>query len=200
MTLDLDEAKINRNEVQLWLEWTLATTGGMHFGFLLAIPLINLLDLGFSRILIPLIAGILIGFSQWLVLRRYLTVHSDWILAGGAAWAAGYALGLLIIQNLSSTVVGEISAYFLFGAIVAIIQWQMLRREIPSLFSWVVVNSLGWAIGLWASQVVLSMFFHDPVIEPVVSTSVVAGTSGLVAGAITGIALVLIARHPDKME
>jgi hypothetical protein len=44
------------------------------------------------------------------------------------------------------------------------------------------------------------MFFHDPVIEPVVSTSVVAGTSGLVAGAITGIALVLIARHPDKME
>jgi hypothetical protein len=26
MALDLDEAKIKRNEFRLWLEWTLATT------------------------------------------------------------------------------------------------------------------------------------------------------------------------------
>ncbi|HSM72967.1 MAG TPA: hypothetical protein VK851_15630 [Anaerolineales bacterium] len=200
MTLDLDETKIKRNVFQLWSEWTLATAGGMLFGFLLSIPLVNLFDLGFSRVLVPLIAGILIGFSQWLVLRRYLTTHSDWILAGGAAWAAGYAFGLLIIQNLSSTAIGEIIAYLLFGAIVGVIQWQMLRREIPSLLAWVAINSLGWAAGLWTSQFVLDLFFNTPVIEPVVSTSVIAGTSGLVAGAITGLALVWIAREPDTVE
>jgi len=199
MTIDLDEAKIERNEFGLWLGWTLATAGGMLVGFLLTLPVVNILDLGFARIIVPLLAGVLIGFSQWIVLRYYLTTSSDWILAGGAAWAAGYALGLLIIQNLSNTIFGGIGAYLLFGAIVALIQWQMLQREIPSLLGWVLINMGGWAAGLWASQVVLNLFFTKPVIAPAVSTTVIAGTSGLVAGAITGVALIWIARKPEKV-
>lgn len=197
MTIDLDEAKVERNEFGLWLGWTLATAGGMLFGFLLTIPLVNLLDLGFARIIVPILAGILIGFSQWIVLRQYLTTSSDWILAGGGGWAVGYALGLLLIENLSSTVFSGIAAYLLFGVIVALVQWQDLRREIPSKLTWVVANSLGWAVGLWASQAALELFFNDPVIPPAVSTSVIAVTSGLVAGAITGIALIWIARRPE---
>jgi len=171
----------------------------MLVGFLLTLPVVNILDLGFARIIVPLLAGVLIGFSQWIVLRYYLTTSSDWILAGGAAWAAGYALGLLIIQNLSNTIFGGIGAYLLFGAIVALIQWQMLQREIPSLLGWVLINMGGWAAGLWASQVVLNLFFTKPVIAPAVSTTVIAGTSGLVAGAITGVALIWIARKPEKV-
>jgi hypothetical protein len=200
MTIDLDEAKIERNEFGLWLGWTLATTGGMLIGFLLTIPLVNLLDLGFARVLVPIVVGILIGFSQWTVLRRYLTTSADWVLAGGTAWAVGYALGLLLIQNLSGTFLGGISAYIIFGAIVALVQWPMLRREIPSLLTWIVVNILGWAAGLWASQAALELLFNEPVIEPVLSTAVIAASSGLVAGGITGVALVLIARQPERAE
>lgn len=197
MTLDLDEAKVERNEFGLWLGWTLATAGGMLFGFLLTIPLVNVLDLGFARIIVPILAGILIGFSQWVILRQYLVTSSDWVLAGGAGWAAGYALGLLLIESLSGTFLAGIAAYFLFGIIVALVQWQELRREIPSKLTWVVANSLGWAAGLWASQAALELFFNDPVIAPVVSTTVIAVTSGLVAGAITGMALIWIAGRPE---
>lgn len=200
MTIDLDEAKVERNEFGLWLGWTLATAGGMLVGFLLTIPLVNVLDLGFARLIVPLVAGILIGYSQWIVLRQYLISSSDWFLAGGTAWAAGYALGLLLIQNLSSTFLGGIVAYLLFGIIVALVQWPVLRREIPSTLTWIVVSALGWAAGLWASQLALNLFFHDPVIEPAVSTIVIAVTSGLVAGAITGVALVWIVRQPEKLE
>lgn len=200
MTIDLDEAKIERNEFGLWLGWTLATTGGMLIGFLLTIPLVNLLDLGFARVLVPIVVGILIGFSQWTVLRRYLTTSADWVLAGGTAWAVGYALGLLLIQNLSGTFLGGISAYIIFGAIVALVQWPMLRREIPSLLIWVVVNILGWAAGLWASQAALELLFNEPVIEPVLGIAVIAASSGLVAGGITGVALILIARQPERAE
>jgi len=200
MTIDLDEAKVERSEFGLWLGWTLATAGGMLLGFLLTIPLVNLLDLGFARVLVPIIAGALIGFSQWIVLRRYLTTSADWVLAGGTGWAAGYALGLLLVQNLPSTVFGGTAAYLLFGAIVAIVQWQVLRREIPNALTWIVVNALGWAAGLWASQIALNVFFRDSVIEPVGSTLVIAGVSGLVAGAITGVALIWIARQPEKLQ
>src|SRR3990172_7827981 len=122
MTIDLDEAKVERNEFGLWLEWTLATAGGMLIGFLLTIPLVNLLDLGFARVIVPILTGLLIGFTQWIVLRRYLTTSADWVLAGGTAWAVGYAFGLLLIQSLSGTFLGGIAAYLLFGAIVALVQ------------------------------------------------------------------------------
>lgn len=199
MTIDLDEAKIKHNEFELWLGWTLATTGGMLIGFLLTIPLVNLLDIGFARILIPIFAGIFIGFSQWIVLRRYLTTSTDWVLAGGTGWAVGYAFGLLLIQNLSSTFLGGIFAYLLFGIVVALVQWPVLRREIPSVLTWVVVNAIGWASGLWASQAALALIFQEPVIAPALSTAMIAGTSGLVAGVITGLALVWIARQPERI-
>jgi hypothetical protein len=198
MTIDLDEAKVERNEFGMWLEWTLATAGGMLIGFLVTIPLVNLLDLGFARVIVPILAGLLIGFAQWIVLKRYLTTSADWVLAGGTAWAVGYALGLLLIQNLSGTILGGIAAYLLFGAIVALVQWPMLRREIPSALTWLAVNTLAWAAGLWASQAILSLFFKEPVIEPAVSTAIIATTSGLVAGGITGLALIWIARQPEK--
>jgi hypothetical protein len=172
----------------------------MLLGFLPTIPLVNVLDLGFARLIVPILAGILIGFSQWIVLRQYLTSSSEWFLSGGTAWAVGYALGLSLIQNLDSTFLGGILAYILFGTIVALVQWPVLRREIPSSLTWIVVSALGWAAGLWASQLALNLFSNDPVIEPALSTIVIAVTSGLVAGAITGVALVWIVRQPEKLE
>jgi len=197
MTIDIDEAKVERSEIGLWLGWTLATAGGMLLGFLPTILVVNVFDLGLAQIIVPVLAGTIIGFSQWIVLRRYVTATSDWILAGGTSWAVGYVLGLLLIQTLPSTIFIGIIGYPLFGLIVALVQWPVLRREIPNIVVWIVASSLGWAAGFWASQAVLSLFFTGQLIEPAVSTTVIAVTSGLVAGAITGVALVWIVRKPE---
>jgi hypothetical protein len=197
MTLDIDEVKVERNEFGLWLGWTLATAGGMLLGFLPTIPLVNLLDLGFAQIAVPVLAGTVIGFAQWIVLRRYVTASSDWILAGGTSWAAGYVLGLLLIQTLPSSIFIEVVGYLLFGVIVALVQWPVLRREIPNILVWILASAVGWAAGFWASQAVISLFFTGGLIEPAVSTTVIAVTSGLVAGAITGVALIWIVRKPE---
>jgi hypothetical protein len=200
MSVDIDEAKVERNEFGLWIGWTLATAGGMLLGFLSAIPLVNLLNLGLAQIIVPVLAGTIIGFSQWIVLRRYLTANSNWILSEGTVWAAGYALGLFFIQNLPSAVFGGITGYLLFGVIVALVQWPILREEIPNILVWVLASALGWALGYWAGGAVLSLFFHGSLIEPALSTTVIAGTSGLIAGGITGIALIWIVRQPDRRD
>ncbi|HET9912406.1 MAG TPA: hypothetical protein VFQ13_10980 [Anaerolineales bacterium] len=197
MTIDIDEARVKHSEGGLWLGWMLATAGGMLVGFLFAIPLVNLLDLVIAQIAVPVLAGAAVGFAQWIVLRRYVTASSNWELVDGTSWAAGYILGLLLIQMLPSTIFIEFIGYLLFGVIVALVQWPVLRREIPNLFVWIVASSLGWAAGFWASEAVLSFLFHDPLIEPVISTIVIAVTSGLVAGIITGAALVWIVRKPE---
>jgi len=196
MTIDIDEVKVERNELGLWLGWTLATAGGMLLGFLPTILLVNVLNLGLAQIAVPVLAGTVIGFAQWLVLRRYVTASTQWDWTDGISWAAGYILGLLLIQMLPSTVFVVFLGYFLFGVIVALVQWPVLRREIPQVVTWLAASALAWAVGYWVSQAVLSLF-TDPLIDPVVGTAVIAVTSGLVAGAITGVALIWIVRKPE---
>jgi hypothetical protein len=199
MSIDINEAKVARNEIGMWLEWTLATALGMLLGFLPSIVLVNLFDLPIARIVVPLWAGFLVGLAQWVVLRKYVNDVTDWVLAAGASWAVGYALGLLIMNGLTDTGLDAFIGYVLFGAIVALVQWPILRREIPHVWMWILANVIGWTAGFYLSQFSLELFFHQPVINPVASTSVLSGVSGLVAGAITGIALVLIVRQPERV-
>jgi hypothetical protein len=198
MSVDINETKVASNEFGMWLEWTLATALGMLLGFLPSLVLVNLLDLAFARIIVPLWAGFLIGLAQWVVLRKYLNDSSDWVLAAGASWAVGFALGLLIMNGLTGTGLDSFFGYVLFGIIVAVVQWPILRREIPNVWMWILANVIGWTLGFYASEFALDLFFNDPAIDPLASTSVLSGVSGLVAGAITGLALIWIVRQPER--
>jgi len=199
MTIDINESKVARNEFGMWLEWTLATAFGMLLGFLPSLVLVNVMDLALARFIVPLFAGFLVGLAQWVVLRKYVNEVSDWILAAGASWAIGYALGLFLINGLTGTGLDGFISYILFGIIVALVQWPILRREIPNVWMWVLANVVGWTAGFFLSQVSLDLFFDGPAIDPVASTSVISGVSGLVAGAITGIALIWIVRQPERV-
>lgn len=57
MSLNIDEVKLNRNEVGLWLDWTAATIAGMLLGLLPFALLVDFVDLLFARIVIPLWTG-----------------------------------------------------------------------------------------------------------------------------------------------
>jgi hypothetical protein len=197
MTIDISEAKVRRNEFGLWLGWTLATALGMLVGHLPLVPLVDNLEVGLVRVIAPLFAGLLVGFAQWLVLRQYLTRSSDWVLAGGASWAAAYVIGLFIVQSLSGSSLIGLIAYLLFGLIVALIQWPVLRREIPNIWSWILANLIGWTLGFFASQTIVSLMFGPDFYNQGLLTAISTGVSGLVAGAITGLALVWIVRQPE---
>lgn len=199
MTIDINETKVANNEFGMWLEWTLATALGMLLGFLPSLILVNILDLALARLIVPLWAGFLIGLAQWVVLRKYVNEASDWVLAAGASWAVGFAMGLLIMNGLTNTGLDGFFGYVLFGIIVAVVQWPVLRREIPNVWIWILANVVGWTAGFYLSQLSLDLLFNGPTIDPVASTSVLSGVSGLIAGAITGVALVLIVRQPERI-
>jgi hypothetical protein len=198
MTIDIDETKVRRNEFGLWLGWTLATTAGMLFGLLPFMLLVEDLDLWLARILVPLWAGFLVGVFQWLVLKNYLTHSVDWILHGGAGWALGYALGLVVIQIFAENRLGALIGYILFGIIIGLIQWPVLRREIPNVIPWVLASVAGWALGSYASQAVLNAFVTGDQISQALSSAVISAVTGLMAGAITGAVLVWIVRKPER--
>jgi hypothetical protein len=199
VTIDIDEAKVRRSGLTLWFAWTLATAAGMLLAFVPLALVIPNLDLRLGRVLLPLLAGFLVGFLQWLVLRPYLTRSVDWVMSGGAGWALGFALGLLVIESLGSNPLGALLGYLLFGLIVAGFQWPVLRREIPNAWTWVIASSVGWAAGAFLCQVLLTGLVTPEAMSPLLNSTVTAGLTGLVAGGITGLALVWIVRRPDRV-
>jgi hypothetical protein len=198
MAIDLDESKIERHEFRLWLGWTLATAIGMILGFLPSILLVDTMPLLLARILVPLLAGFLIGFAQWIVLRYYVTSSHDWILTAGAGWALGYVIGLTIVQFFARIGIGAWIGYILFGIIIALAQWPILRREVPHLLTWVLANVVGWTLGFILSNAILNALFNGPRANLTLVATVGPGLSGLISGAIIGLALVLIVRQPEQ--
>jgi len=77
MTIVIDETKVKPNEFGLWLAWTLATALGMLIGYLPLAFLVGSLDLGFARVIVPIISGIFLGLAQWLLLGPYVSRSYD---------------------------------------------------------------------------------------------------------------------------
>jgi hypothetical protein len=200
MTIDIDETKVKRNEFGLWLAWTLATALGMLIGYLSLALVVGSLDLGLVRVIVPIITGTLLGLAQWLVLRPYITKSYDWILNHAAGWVAGFTLGLFIVQLLSKTLLGTLAGYISFGVIVALFQYPVLRREIPHLANWVLANVIGWTLGASLSRLAAGFFFQNALPTTFTSVLVSVGITGLIAGAITALALIWIVRQPDRLR
>jgi hypothetical protein len=200
MTIDLSERKIKRNEFVLWLAWTFATALGMLVGYLPLAFLVGSIDLGIVRVIVPIITGLLLGLAQWLVLRPYVTKSRDWILYHAVGWVVGYTLGLFVVQLLSKTPVGMLLGFICFGAIVALFQFPILRREIPHIGVWILANIIGWTLGAYLSQLAAAIFFKNTLPTTFTSVMVFVGITGLVAGAVTGLALIWLVRKPDRLE
>jgi hypothetical protein len=199
MTIDINEAKVKGNEIGLWLAWTLATALGMLIGYLPLALLVSSLDLGIVRVFVPIISGIFLGLAQWLVLRPYISKSYDWILNHVVGWVVGYTLGLYVVQLLAKTPLGMLVGFISFGVIVALFQYPALRREIPHLATWILANVIGWTLGAYLSLLAAGVLFQNKVPTTFTSVLVSVGITGLVAGAITGLALIWIVRKPDRL-
>ena len=198
-TIDIDESKVKRNEFGLWLAWTLATALGMLIGYLPLALLVGSLDLGFARVIVPIITGLLLGLAQWLALRPYVSKSSAWVFNHATGWVIGFTLGLFVIQLLSKTPFGMLVGFISFGVIVALFQYPVLRREIPHLSTWILANVIGWTLGAYLSQLAAGVFFQNVLPTTFTSVLVSVGITGLVAGAFTALALIWIVRQPDRL-
>lgn len=147
----------------LWLQWLAVTAlGWLLGGVLLPEPA-------------SVIAGLVIGVLQWVVLRQRLPQAGWWILASAAGWAGGWAT----VIALAPLGPGILTATVL-GAAMGTTQWILLQRHFYRAGWWIVVSALGWTAGL--------ALLTGPLLV------------GAVAGAVTGIALELLMRYPALMK
>jgi hypothetical protein len=166
----------------LW--WVLAFLGFPLGGFL-ALVLVGSMEGVVSGALGGALAGAVIGAAQWLVLRRYLRVGPEWILATALGVAIGDALGALLTG--AGTGIGALLITGLAtGIAVGLLQWWLLRGRLLRARLWPPVVAIAWSLGwmvTWAFGIDVERGYF------------VFGASGaLVFAAVTGLAMLLMLR------
>ena len=117
--------------------------------------------------------GIGAAVLQWPILYRRLPQAWRWVVATTMAWIAGAIMLLLLAvpAELRPWLAGLV-----IGPTVGLAQWFILRREVHWAGWWIVISTIAWITGLLLVPGALS--------------------TGSLAGAITGLALMLLFRAP----
>lgn len=140
----------------LWLKWILVSTLGWAIGLALRIEFA---------------IGVAVGVLQWVVLRPLIREDSWWIPASAAGWAGSAALVSLVLRPENPLIGPSI-----IGLGIGVAQWLVLRWQIQRAWWWIVLSTLGWAVGLMG-------VFGAPL-------------AGAAAGAVTGVGLERLVQHP----
>ena len=104
--------KFSGYDWNLWLWWILANSAGSTLGLTIAAALIFLLgaalpgstsdeviSVGAQLTAAPVmgVAGLILGFMQWMVLRTIGDSFPVWIIATGSGWLVGYIVAVLLL-------------------------------------------------------------------------------------------------------
>ena len=170
---------------RFFLWWMLAFLG-FPLGGELALLVVGPVEGVLSGALGGALAGAVIGAAQWLVLRRYLRVGPEWVLATALGVAIGDALGALL-TGVGTGIGALLITGLATGVAVGLLQWGLFLRGRVLLGSlWPLVVAIAWPIGwtvTWAFGIDVERGYY------------MFGASGaLVFAAITGLAMLLMLR------
>jgi hypothetical protein len=216
---------------KLWMQWTLANVVGEVLGLGLAGavaiamvltiggPETTLVALMMAGVMIAAgaLEGVIVGFAQWLVLRRRLRRlnRGEWIRATaiGAflAWTMGMAPSTLMALNQTAESspppeMSEAVKYALasvmgvtLGTVLGAPQWRVLRRHASGASLWVWANAAAWAVGM---PVVFIGAGASPAGASALSVAltvvVTIAAAGASVGAIHGVALLWLLRRRQE--
>lgn len=178
-----------------WIGWVLASAIGAAIGFAIAVNLLDSLSRNISSALNEvLIFGLILagmGTMQWLVLRSQISQAGWWILASSVS---GIVLGFMATLFSTRVEVNEFIGMSLFGIMLVVPQWLVLRRQLSHSWLWLIASPMGWTLGYLAVMVLGGTSIWPETTE---TTGLILGFAviGAVVGMITGLFLIWLLRH-----
>jgi hypothetical protein len=202
-----------------WKKWVLANTigwvvavlGGMTVSeaasratpIIGSVTLTRILEL-VGRFGFGFVLGVLLGISQWLVLRRRLSNVGWWVVATAVGWLVGfmawqlsirytitfdqeYDLDLVLACGLTGT---------LTGAVLGILQALTLRFQVFHAGLWVLASIVGWSIAVSVGQAMFSDLTGTSPPELMPLRGCGLALAGTIYAVLTGLPLARLLRHP----
>jgi hypothetical protein len=213
---------------KLWLQWVMANVTGevLGLGLVGAVATAMVLTIGEPEAAIVTLMmagmmiaagaleGVIVGFAQWLVLRRRIhrLRRREWVAATAigalVAWAMGMAPNTLMALNqsagsspppeMSNAVKYALASVMgvVLGMILGASQWRALRRYVSGASLWIWANAAAWAVGM---PVIFIGAGASPVgasaLRMVFTVFMTIAAAGASVGAIHGAALLWLLRE-----
>jgi hypothetical protein len=182
------EGSLRSNPAWFVVEWT--TAAGVAMLLILGAASVMGAVMGrpggpavpYQFVLLPALAGLVIGALQWAVLRHRLPLGPGWIGASVAAMGLP-AVGILVpelmafVAHVWFLTLLTPGAFAILGAWMGIVQWLLLRRHVTAALLWVPTTALAWSAWHLRFSGVSSL------------------TIGVLAGVVTGIVMAVLLRH-----
>ena len=200
-----------------WLKWTLISVVGFACSFIAAFALGTLAGLvatlwgivglnfgvGLAAAKGGVAVGAVVGFVQWLLVRRHLARSGWWILASAIGSGIAFAVAVGVAGGANGPVawlLGGVVGGLLGGTVVGLLQWRVLCEQFAQASQWVWIagSAVAWALGM----AVIGMGMDSAAsgtagISPgIVLVALIAIVGMALTSGITGAVLVRLLRQP----
>lgn len=176
----------------LWLQWIFASAFTWIAGRLFVKDWFFSAEPNRQLLIMFAIVGLYLAVGQWLVMHRHANMNAlRWI----PLWMLVTAVGVGIGQWAAQSVIGQLPQSWLqealnnliagmalggligivFGFVVGVAQWVVLRSRIRLAWMWIVVNVVGWGLGMQMSALINT----NPIMGSLISAIVAAVVTGL---------------------
>jgi hypothetical protein len=149
--------------LSLWGRWTVVTFLGCLLVEFLSLFILDAMDYTLAAFL----AGVVIGFAQWFILRSRLNKAEYWIWATAIGCMAALSITLYDME-------------FLLGLFLGVIQVLVLGQQYRGSVWWILASTVGIAYWMWIS--IINTW-------PTLLLIVTIGLSPIVYAALTGIVI-----------
>ncbi|MDZ8023381.1 MAG: protein kinase [Nostoc sp. DcaGUA01] len=195
-TLLRAKVQITVSERNFWVRWVLANIiSGTLVSMVLYFSGEANPNVGVLWFIGSLLAA-LVGTMQWLVLRQKVYQAASWILGTTAGFAVGAVVSYAVTYNWSEN--NRHAIAFLGAIIVASVgQWLVLRQHVHKAGWWMLTTPISFTVGLFV--MVLAIGFLGSVLgysANIYTLVFVIAVLDAVFGALTGVVLVRLLRHP----
>jgi hypothetical protein len=155
------------------------------------------------------VLGSAMGISQWLLLKqRFTMTRYEWIIASGLGFTLGMIgsvwtllLDLYIVKTPPSSPIlhwDPLIGGAIFGLALGICQGIVWRPRLDRIMVWVVVNVLGWSLGMFLPQFIV--FFLFDIVDLRSTTSFYTIFQVAFAAIVTGFGLVWFLREQHDLD
>jgi hypothetical protein len=180
--------KFKQNEKNFLGKWVLANAIAWVLGIILAIVLsyavVNLFYPKETNLIVGLILGGTVGFSQWFIIKKHFKISTWWF------WASAIGIGIPFIAEVILMEFGVIESgligyelldqaiqIFIGGLLTGLFQFSILKSHSKKGIWWIVISTFGWGVS----------WFGFPL-------------GGVILGIITGFAILNLLEFPVKGE
>ena len=207
-------AAVERRGWEVWLRWVIYTTLGYFIIGAVTIAVFQFTPVGlFLSPVAGTLGMVVVGLLQWTVLQRSIRDMRwlGWVLAAVLGQFVGAIMATIVailLAPLIYTMLGDsgeilggpavqfgnlLVAGTVLGTVIGFIQWLVLRRYLQAAAWWIPAMAVAMAI-----TSVVSMPWPASVgIGGLMAVPLTKGLTGIIVGAITGIALVWLLRKKD---